>query len=69
MPSRLRYGGIDGTVAAHRAPKGHLWVRIDSQNMLMYYVIVTFFEEPEMDWLNLQENLIFESPEPPLFPD
>ena len=40
------------------------------KNMLMYYVnVYTFFEEPEKDWLKLQENLVFEPPEPSLFPE
>ena len=40
------------------------------KNMLMYYVnVYTFFEEPEKDWLKLQENLVFEPPELSLFPE
>jgi transposase len=40
------------------------------KNMLMYYVnVYTFFEEPEKDWLKLQENQVFEPPEPSLFPE
>jgi hypothetical protein len=36
----------------------------------MYYVnVYTFFEEPEKDWLKLQENLVFEPPELSLFPE
>ena len=40
------------------------------KNMLMYYVnVYTFFEEPEKDWLKLQENRVFEPPELSLFPE
>lgn len=40
------------------------------RNMLMYYInVYTFFEEPEMDWLKIQEELEIQPREPTLFPE
>ena len=39
------------------------------KNMLMYYVnVYTFFEEPEKDWIKVQEEFETEPREPTLFP-
>ena len=40
------------------------------KNMLMYYVnVYSFFEEPEKDWLKIQQELEIEPREPTLFPE
>ena len=40
------------------------------RNMLMYYInVYTFFEEPEKDWLKIQEELEIQPREPTLFPE
>ena len=40
------------------------------RNMLMYYInVYTFFEEPEKDWLKIQQELEIEPREPTLFPE
>lgn len=38
--------------------------------MLMYYInVYTFFEEPEKDWLKMQQELEIQPREPTLFPE
>ena len=40
------------------------------RNMLMYYInVYTFFEEPEKDWLKMQQGLEIQPREPTLFPE